>query len=401
MDLGQHIEVNKMKRLDVYEKISEEIKKSDYNAIISVGPDNVQYLSGAALPFLYSYPDRQIFVVWSKDKDPWIICPEEWGESVKSMSWIKHIYTYEEGKGDKSQAIKKLTEKIKNLMHKGTTIGIDYNRISNTLYSSLLNELDDFEIVDCSTFLRNMRIIKTKDEVSLLEEVAYRVDHSIVGAAHHVIVTHTKTEMAFAEDIRVHCIERELDTVGHHSMAQAVSGEHTKKLWPLIDRYSVGWEKKLLEDEIVRMSMISSLDGYWSDASRTLIMGEPTKEQTEAFQGIVKLREKAKQIIKPGIKCSEIYRELILESEKMETKLLIELGIGHGIGRTNYEPPYIMEDDDTEIKQGMVLVLDPVVYGPKDEIIRSKDTILVTDTGCRILGWYINWRAPYIAAYNL
>jgi len=71
------------------------------------------------------------------------------------------------------------------------------------------------------------------------------------------------------------------------------------------------------------------------------------------------------------------------------------------VGKTSHEPPYIVEDDETELHPGMVLVLDPVVLGPKDEILRSKDTILVTETGCRILGWYVNWRAPYIAAYNL
>jgi Xaa-Pro dipeptidase len=390
-----------MKRLDVYEKICKEIIKSDYSAIISVGSDNVQYLSGANLPFLYSFPDRPVFVLWPKDKDPCMICPEEWGESARYMSWIKQVYTYEEGNGDHSQALKLLTDKVNSLINKKSKIGVEFNRISNTLYKSLLNELNDFEVADCSSWLREVRMIKTKKEVALLEKVAYRVDHGIVGAAHHIIVTHSKTEMAFAEDIRVHCIERELDTLGHHSMAQAVSGEHTKKFWPLTERYSVGWEKMLLNDEIVRMSMISSIDGYWSDASRTLIMGEPTKGQKEAFQGIVKLREKAKQIIKPGIKSNEIYRELILESEKMEIKLVTEMGLGHGIGKTNYEPPYITEDDETVLKQGMVLVLDPVVYGPEDEILRSKDTVLVTDTGCRILGEYINWRAPYIAAYNL
>lgn len=401
MALGQPIEVNIVKKIDVYEKICNTIKNSEYSAIISVGPDNVQYLSGAALPFLYSYPDRPVFVVWPKNKDPWIICPEEWGESIKQMSWIKHINTYQEGNGDKTQALTKIANKVQGIIDRGSKIGVDYNRISNTLYTSLLSKLNDFEVADCSTLLRNMRMIKTKDEVDLLQEVAYRVDHSIVGAAHHMIVTHSKTEMAFAEDIRVHCIERELDTVGHHSMAQAVSGEHTKKFWPLTDRYSVGWEKMLQEYEIVRMSMISSIDGYWSDASRMLIMGEPTIEQLEAFQGIVKLREKAIKIIKPGIKCSEIYRELILESQKNDIKLITEMGLGHGIGKTDFEPPYIIEDDDTELKQGMVIVLDPVVIGPDDELMRSKDTILVTDTGSKLLGWYINWRAPYIAAYNL
>jgi Xaa-Pro dipeptidase len=44
----------------------------------------------------------------------------------------------------------------------------------------------------------------------------------------------------------------------------------------------------------------------------------------------------------------------------------------------------------------MALVLDPAVYGPDREIMRSKDTVIITETACRIIGWYRDWREPYI-----
>jgi Xaa-Pro aminopeptidase len=44
----------------------------------------------------------------------------------------------------------------------------------------------------------------------------------------------------------------------------------------------------------------------------------------------------------------------------------------------------------------MTLVLDPAVYGPDRQIMRSKDTVIITETGCRIIGWYRDWREPYI-----
>jgi len=49
----------------------------------------------------------------------------------------------------------------------------------------------------------------------------------------------------------------------------------------------------------------------------------------------------------------------------------------------------------------MVLVLDPMIYGPEREILRSKDTVVVTEDGCRVVGWYKNWREPYVANYTL
>ena len=78
-------------------------------------------------------------------------------------------------------------------------------------------------------------------------------------------------------------------------------------------------------------------------------------------------------------------------------ELISTLSVGHGIGVTPHEPPYLMEGDTTVLEPGMVLVIDPVIYGPHREIMRSKDAILITPQGCRVLGWYKDWREPYIA----
>ena len=390
-----------MKQLGIIEKVSAALAGTDYDAVVSFGPDNVKYLSGAALPFLYSYPNRPVIVLWPKKGAPTCICPAEWESTLRSMSWFDRVSAYIEGKGNLKPAISTLARELKADVGKGGKIGVDLNRVSNALFNELAGAVGSGELVDCSQFLKELRMTKTPQEAGLLEDVAFRTDHGIVGSAHHIIVTHPKTEMALAEDTRVHCMERGLDTVGHHSMAQAASGDHSKKFWPLVDRYAIGWEKSLQEGEIVRLGMKSSYDGYWSDGDRTLINGEPTPEQSKAFEGLVALREKAISTIKPGVKCSAVFKAVSEEAKKKGIKLIEELGVGHGIGVSSEEAPYFIACDETELRKGMILVLDPVVYGSKGEIMRSKDTVKVTETGCKIINWYINWRAPYIAAYNL
>lgn len=54
--------------------------------------------------------------------------------------------------------------------------------------------------------------------------------------------------------------------------------------------------------------------------------------------------------------------------------------------------------DATELKEGMVLVLNPHVQGPGGTILYSRDTVLLDFNGCKILGWYKDWREPYIAS---
>jgi len=132
-----------------------------------------------------------------------------------------------------------------------------------------------------------------------------------------------------------------------------------------------------------------------------VVMGEPTPEQKGAYEGLVALRNVAVKAMKPGVTCNEVFRVMSEEAKKRGIELVKDLGLGHGVGVTTHEPPYLTECDTTPLRPGMVLVLDPVVYGPQKEIMRSKDTMLITETGCKILGWYKDWRDPFIPAYAL
>jgi Xaa-Pro aminopeptidase len=243
-------------------------------------------------------------------------------------------------------------------------------------------------------------MIKTPQEADLLAEVAYRTDHGIAGAAHHTSSKSSKTEKFFAEDIRVHCLERQVDVVGYHAISQVASGAHAAKLWPLPPKFGLGWDNVTAPGEMVRMEMRSCLHGYWSDAARIMIMGEPTLEQAEAYQGLVALRETAVRHMEPGIKCSAVFEAVRTEAERTSVDLLDGLGVGHGVGVTPYEAPYLTGSDGTELAAGMVIVIDPVVRTARGEILRSKDTVILTEAGCVIVGWYQDWRVPYTTAHT-
>ena len=71
---------------------------------------------------------------------------------------------------------------------------------------------------------------------------------------------------------------------------------------------------------------------------------------------------------------------------------------GHGIGVASQEAPWIAPGDAPGLKEGMVLVLTPHVQGPGGTILYSRDTVLLDFNGCKILGWYKDWREPYVAS---
>jgi Xaa-Pro aminopeptidase len=386
---------------DVKEKIGASIETSGLEAVLIFGADNARYLSGANLPFLHSFPDRPLAILWPRDGSPVCICPVEWESSFLTMSWIDKTHGYVESPKDSSVIADAVADVLKSRGAPKGKIGVDHEGISVDLYGSLVEALSAFDVVPCDSLMKDLRLVKTPEELAHLEDVAYRADHAIFGTIHHVLVTSTRSEMSLSEEIRVHAMERDLDVIGHNSVGPSASGEHAKKFWPLAPKFGMGFEKPLKPGEYVRVEVKTSLDGYWSDAARMMTMGEPTQEQSDAYDALRALNDAAISRIKPGAESREIYSAVQEKARELSSDLVPSLGVGHGVGVSPLEPPYLNASDATVIKAGMVLVISPMIYGPEGEIMASKDTVIVTEEGCRRVGWYMDWRDPYVANWTL
>ncbi|MFP3950856.1 MAG: M24 family metallopeptidase [Candidatus Bathyarchaeia archaeon] len=385
---------------EVIDKIRGRLEVSEYDAILVFGADNIQYLSDAPLIFPFTFPERYMAIFWPRGGEPVCICPEEWTSSFLNMSWMTKTRPYTE-RTDNITTVTEIAENLaRSMVRKTGKIGIDFDRVPSSLFDKLVDVLSEFDLVSCDDWLMGLRMVKTKSEIEKMEDIAYRTDHALMAQAHHILVTNVGSEMGLSEGIRIHAMERGIDVVGHNSVAKVASGTNTKKLWPLAPMYGIGYDRKSKKQEWVRMEMKTVLNGYWSDAARMLTMGVPTEEQRKAYDELVELRNVALDNIKPGKKAKEVYNAMKAEAAERGADLLYELGVGHGIGVKDREPPFLNESDETELEPGMVLILDPIVRTDKGELLRSKDTVVITEEGAKIVGWYKDWREPFIANYT-
>ena len=376
-------------------KINKAIQSSNFDAVLTFGIDNNQYLTGLVLPFLYSYEETMVAVLWPKSGDPVVFAPTFMEHTIQGMTRVEKIITYQDVPGE-------LIKKVSDTVRENPSIrelGIDLYRCSASMYNEISKNLD-CEIHACDDLLLELRASKIDEEVKKLENIAFKVDHGIFGTAHHVLVRAAKSEMGLSEDIRIHCMERYLEVTGGHALSQGASGEHAKKFWPMAPYYGVGKEKQLQTSEYVRLEARYSIDGYWSDGTRLLTMGNPTLNQKNAYSIIASLRMKALDCMKPGVKCSDVYEALAKEAQVHNAKLYNKIALGHSIGCSVREAPYISGSDETMLKSGMVFVIDPIIEGPMGELLWSKDTIIITPEGSKIVGWYKDWREVYVAAYT-
>jgi len=385
-----------MRNLGIIEKIQAELEDTTFDAMLVFGHDNIRYITGAAVPFLGSMPRDTAAVFWEKGGEPVLIVPEHLRDTFRVAGKVRNVQSY--GPSTPFKAIEYL---VRDLLEKSGLrdgrIGITERRIPAGTFGQLKKRNEESSFVSCDEWIAALRIVKTPAERELLAEAAFKTDHGLSGAAHHVMVYAARPEKGLSEIIRVHCIERGLDMTGYEALAVGASGEHTTVPWPEAPFFGVGKGKQLAEGELVRMEIRTCLDGYWSDAARLLTMGPPSEAQQAAYESLVSLRRRALEILQPGVTCSGAADELLKYCTEKGIELIREHGFGHGIGVSPVEPPFLDPTDPTELREGMVLVLTPTVKGPGGELVRSYDTVIMEENGPRLVGWYKDWDTPYKA----
>ena len=126
-------------------------------------------------------------------------------------------------------------------------------------------------------------------------------------------------------------------------------------------------------------------DGYGSDTTRTVHVGEPTDEEHEVYEIVRQAQQAAFEAVRPGVACQEI--------DRAARKVISDAGygeyfihrVGHGIGMTTHEPPYMIEGETRPIEPGMCFSIEPGIYLPGRFGVRIEDIVAVTEDGGRRL----------------
>ena len=126
-------------------------------------------------------------------------------------------------------------------------------------------------------------------------------------------------------------------------------------------------------------------DGYASDTTRTVHVGEPTDEEREVYEVVRAAQQAGFEAVRPGVACQEI--------DRAARKVITTAGygeyfihrVGHGIGITSHEPPYMVEGETRPIEPGMCFSVEPGIYLPGRFGVRIEDIVVATADGGRRL----------------
>lgn len=139
--------------------------------------------------------------------------------------------------------------------------------------------------------------------------------------------------------------------------------------------------RTILPHDAVVLDFGGELAGYYSDTTRTVVVGEPSPGFAEVFAIVHEAQDAAVQAVRPGVSAQEIDRvaRRIIDGAGYGERFFHRTG--HGIGLEVHEPPYIIEGNETALEPGMTFSVEPGIYLEGRFGVRIEDIVAVTADG--------------------
>jgi D-alanyl-D-alanine dipeptidase len=144
-------------------------------------------------------------------------------------------------------------------------------------------------------------------------------------------------------------------------------------------------DRRIEEGDMVVLDFGGVMDGYCSDITRTVHVGEPSPEEREVHEVVRAAQQAGFEAVAPGVPCEEVdraARALIADAGYGEAFIH---RTGHGIGLAGQEPPYLVEGETLPLEPRMCFSVEPGIYLPGRFGVRIEDIVTVTGDGRRRL----------------
>jgi Xaa-Pro aminopeptidase len=246
-------------------------------------------------------------------------------------------------------------------------LGFEEDFLSYSSFKLYAKEIES-ELVPFSGIIEKLRLIKTDAEIKILKVAADIAD----AAFKHILdfLRPGKTELEVSNELeffirRAGATSSSFDTI--------VASGHRSAL-----PHGVASDKVIEAGDIVTMDYGCYYNGYVSDITRTVAVGEPDAKLKEIYDIVLEAQLLGMAGIKPGMTGREadaITRDYITEKGYGE---YFGHSTGHGIGLEIHEGPGLSMKSDVILEPGMVVTCEPGIYIPGLGGVRIEDDTLIT-----------------------
>ncbi len=254
-------------------------------------------------------------------------------------------------------------------------LGCEGDYLTYHQFTELKEKLGECEVRPLAGFVESLRAVKDDSEVEIIAGAAKLADM----AYNHILplVREGVSEAELALEIEFFMRQRGAERAAF----PLIVASGPRSAMP----HGTASQKMLRRGELLTMDFGAVLKGYSSDITRTVAVGRRDKKMENVYGIVLEAQLAGISAIREGVRASEVDRAARNVIQKHGYGENFGHSTGHGLGLQVHENPRLSSRDDTELKRGMVLTVEPGIYLPGWGGVRIEDTVVVGKNGCRVL----------------
>ena len=386
VDWEQRVDFDRLRK-ERLEKAKDQLRKSEVGALLCFDMSNIRYITAThigtwAMDKLVRFcllPQNDDPIMWdfgSAARHHQMYCP--WlgeGRSRAGISTLRGAMAPEMGRAEHVAHMIRIELEKRNLLNEPLAVDV----IELPVLFALQKE--GIKIVDGQQIMQNARILKTQDEITLLNTAC-----SMVDVAYDEL--YQVMRPGARENQLVGVASKALYDMGSEQVegVNAISGERCSP------HPHVFTDRMLRQGDPAYFDIVHSYMGYRTCYYRTFAIGSATRPLIDAYKKCRDLLDAAIDMIRPGVTTADVVK-LWPKAQEFgfpDEESCFALQYGHGVGLSVWEKPVFSRmvslDSPQVIEENMVFALE--TFWPSSDgwsAARIEEELVVTKTGCEVL----------------
>lgn len=337
-----------------------------YDAILISSPENVAYTGGVSPPSQRVVRSRHAFVLVPADGATHYVTIQLEAGLVRRRAATDEIHVYQEFV---EHPVRVAAELVRSVGAGDGRVGVETSHLPADDLEVLRTELPGADLMSVDRDLTALRLIKTPDEIETIRHIARVAEDAAATAV-------AEASVGDAERNIGNRISELYAAGGGEQLTMLVVGTGERSAEPNAPPTT----RRVESGDVIRLDVIGTMSNYYSDVARTAVAGEPTSEQRRIWTLLTDVKSRAVDAMRPGVLTSEVYK---LYADAMDEAGLPRYHfLGHGLGVTLHEEPFLSAIHDVRLEPGMVMCVEPLCLLEGRFGMQIEDEVLVTESGC-------------------
>jgi len=379
-------------------RLAEIARRNGIDAFVATSPENVTYASGywALSQWIRRGPQVHVLLPVKNLEASRVIAPSSLLDQFVDQEdvWIANVSRYGFFHVDKadqplsrsdarlfdlfSQPDEKdaIGALVKALQKEGldrATVAIDELGLMPGHWERLQQELPNAKLVPAMKLFREIRAVKTPQEIERLRRIATITEESVEAALKLARPGVTELEMS--------CAFHTKTVESNATPVLGCLGFGARSAMPNV----YPSETKLKAGDVIRFDAGGRYKHYRADLARIAILGEPDNKIKTYHKALHNGVIAAFDAIRPGVRASEVFEVAMNATRKSGIPHYSRSHVGHGIGLDGYDMPDLIPGNDQIIEEGMVMCVETPYYEFGWCGLQVENTVVVRKDGVELL----------------